>query len=64
VAGYCYLYFWKMDEKRNTESFNKMVRREMEVAFSKKAQPVWFRILKYILLGCILYFFWGALSTI
>jgi hypothetical protein len=32
----------------------------MEVAFSKQAQPVWFRIVKYILLGCILYFFWGT----
>lgn len=40
--------------------FNKTIRREIEVAFSKKSQPVWFRILKYIVIGCILYFFWGS----
>jgi hypothetical protein len=50
----------KMDVKRNKKSFNKIVKREMEVAFSKQAQPVWFRITKYVLLGCILYFFWGT----
>ena len=39
---------------------NKTVKRELEVAFSKKSQPVWFRVLKYILLACIVYFFWGT----
>jgi len=41
-------------------SFKKTVQREVEVAFSKQSQPIWFRILKYILLGCVLYFFWGS----
>ena len=36
------------------------IKRELEVAFSKHSQPVWFRILKYILLGGALYFFWGS----
>jgi len=40
--------------------FTKTIKREIEVAFSKHSQPVWFRILKYILLGCGLYFFWGS----
>jgi hypothetical protein len=39
---------------------NKAVRREMEVAFSKEAQPIWFRILKYIVLATIIYFLWGS----
>ena len=34
-------------------------KREIEVAFSKRAQPVWFRILKYIILSLVIYFFWG-----
>lgn len=41
-------------------SFNKTIKREIEVALSKHSQPVWFRILKYIVLGCIVYFFWGS----
>ncbi|MEQ1587129.1 MAG: hypothetical protein ABL895_14675 [Cyclobacteriaceae bacterium] len=41
-------------------SVNKIVKRELEVAFSKQSQPVWFRILKYILLGFLVYFFWGS----
>jgi hypothetical protein len=39
---------------------NKIIKRELEVAFSKHSQPVWFRILKYILLGFFLYFFWES----
>jgi len=38
--------------------FKKILERELEVAFSKQSQPAWFRILKYVLLGLILYFFW------
>ena len=30
----------------------------MEVAFSKNSQPVWFRVMKYILLGILIYFTW------
>ncbi|MEI9908431.1 MAG: hypothetical protein WDO71_01405 [Bacteroidota bacterium] len=41
-------------------SFRKIIKREIEVAFSKHSQPVWFRILKYILLAIVLYFFWGS----
>jgi hypothetical protein len=41
-------------------ALNKTIQREIEVAFSKKSQPVWFRIAKYILLACIFYFFWGS----
>jgi len=41
-------------------SFKKTLKREMEVALSKKSQPAWFRILKYILLGVLLYLFWGT----
>ena len=40
-------------------TFSKVLKRELEVAFSKEAQSVWFRILKYILLLSALYFFWG-----
>jgi len=39
---------------------NRAVKRELEVAFSKHSQPVWFRILKYILIACLVYFFWGT----
>lgn len=38
---------------------SEIIKRELEVAFSKHSQPVWFRILKYILIGGMLYFFWG-----
>jgi len=41
-------------------SFNKIIKREVEVAFSKHSQPAWFRILKYILLAFIIFFFWGT----
>lgn len=40
--------------------FSEIIKREIEVAFSKHSQPVWFRVLKYILLGCSLYFFWES----
>jgi len=39
---------------------SKTVKREIEVAFSKHAQPIWFRIFKYIFLAGILYIFWGS----
>lgn len=41
-------------------TLRKTIKRELEVAFSKHSQPVWFRILKYILLGGIIFFFWGT----
>ncbi len=36
------------------------IKRELEVAFSKHSQPVWFRIVKYILIGSFCYFLWGT----
>jgi hypothetical protein len=39
---------------------NKTIKRELEVAFSKHAQPVWFRIAQYVLLALSLYFFWES----
>lgn len=36
------------------------IRREIEVAFSKHSQPVWFRIVKYLVLGAVVYFLWGT----
>jgi len=41
-------------------SFNKIIKRELEVAFSKHSQPIWFRISKYVLLSIVIYFFWGT----
>jgi hypothetical protein len=41
-------------------SFAKIMKREVEVAFSRHSQPIWFRILKYVVLGSIVYFFWGS----
>jgi hypothetical protein len=38
----------------------KTIKRELEIAFSKDAQPVWFRIAKYILLIAMIYFLWGT----
>lgn len=37
-----------------------IIKRELEVAFSKHAQPVWFRIVKYIVILSFMYFFWGT----
>ena len=42
-------------------SFKRIMNREFEVAFSKKSQPVWFRIVKYIVVVCLIYFLWGTL---
>lgn len=39
--------------------FSKALQREFEVAFSKHAQPIWFRIVKYIVIGLFVYFFWN-----
>lgn len=36
----------------------KTIKREVEVAFSKHAQPAWFRIVKYAVLVTTFYFFW------
>ena len=39
---------------------NKAIKRELEVAFAKNAQPIWLRILKYLLLAALIYFLWGT----
>ncbi|MBX7153026.1 hypothetical protein K1X84_15470 [bacterium] len=36
------------------------IKRELKVAFSKHSQPVWFRIVKYIVLSVLIYFLWGT----
>jgi hypothetical protein len=41
-------------------TLSKTTRREIEVAFSKHAQPIWFRIVKYLVLTCLIYFLWGT----
>lgn len=41
-------------------SFSKIMKRELEVAFSKHSQPVWFRIVNYMVLATIVYLFWGS----
>lgn len=38
---------------------NKTIAREIEVALSKHSQPVWFRVVKYILIVAALYFLWN-----
>ena len=52
-------------------SVGNAVKREMRVALSKKAQPVWFRIVKWvviIIVGTLLwrtpYFWWVVLGTL
>lgn len=37
-----------------------VIKRELEVAFSKKSQPIWFRIVKYIILGVLIYLLWDS----
>jgi hypothetical protein len=40
-------------------SVRKIIQREREVAFAKNAQPVWLKILKYLVLGVVIYLLWG-----
>ncbi len=39
---------------------NKTIKRELQVAFSKRVQPVWARVLKYILLALFIYLIWHS----
>ena len=41
-------------------ALSKTIKRELQVAFSKHSQPIWFRILKYILLVGIVFCLWGT----
>lgn len=40
--------------------FSKTIQREIEVAFSRHAQPIWFRVVKYIVLISMVYFLWNT----
>lgn len=40
--------------------FSKTIKREFEVAFYKNTQPVWLRILKYIVLAGLIYWLWDT----
>jgi hypothetical protein len=40
--------------------FSNTLRREFEVAFSRNAQPIWFRILKYAVMISFIYFYWRS----
>ena len=37
-----------------------VLRREMRVALSRKAQPVWFRVLKWIAIIAFVIYFWAS----
>jgi hypothetical protein len=39
---------------------NQTVKRELQVAFSKKAQSPWFRVLKYTLVIGLIYLLWNS----
>jgi len=39
-------------------SIRKTFRREMRVAFSRHAQPLWFRVLKWMIVAGFIAFFW------
>ncbi len=41
------------------KSFSETLKREIEVAFSRHSQPIWFRVVKYITIGILVYFLWG-----
>jgi hypothetical protein len=41
-------------------SYRKLIARELEVAFSKNAQPVGWRVAKYLILGTVLYLYWNT----
>ncbi|WP_460915420.1 hypothetical protein [Spirosoma areae] len=41
-------------------SYRQIITRELEVAFSRNAQPIWFRLAKYLVLGVLLYVYWNT----
>jgi hypothetical protein len=41
-------------------SLRNIIKREMEVAFSKNAQPAFVKVLKYLILGIVIYLLWGT----
>lgn len=40
----------------------KIIQRELEVAFSRQSQPIWFRVSKYLLLAAVIYAFRGSVE--
>jgi hypothetical protein len=40
--------------------FKRTLLREFEVAYSRKAQPLWFRLIKYVILGGLFICFWKS----
>src|SRR5262245_27806843 len=46
---------------KHSMQLKKILKREFEVTFSKDSQLVWFRIMKYIVLGQLMYFFCDTL---
>lgn len=49
-----------MMHKMKRSNFSKTLKREFEVAFSKNAQPLLFRVLKYVVLICLISIFWRS----
>ncbi|MBK8244126.1 MAG: hypothetical protein IPK88_11930 [Saprospiraceae bacterium] len=41
-------------------SIKRTLLREFEVAFSRSAQPLWFRLIKYLILGSLILCFWKS----
>ncbi|AQG80474.1 hypothetical protein [Spirosoma montaniterrae] len=39
---------------------NKVLQREFRVAFHRRSQPVWFRLVKYTVLTTLVYIFWHS----
>jgi len=40
---------------------NPTLRRELRVAFSPRGQPVWFRVIKWLVILTLAFFFWNRL---
>ena len=53
-------FLFEENYRINIMSFKKIIKREIEVAFSKYSQPIWFRVCKYILLVLVLFLFWDT----
>ena len=41
-------------------TFKRTLLREFEVAFSRNLQPLWFRLIKYVILGGLIICFWKS----
>jgi hypothetical protein len=52
------------DQTNYIMSLKSIIKRELEVAFAKETQPIWFRILKYVFLICVIYLLWATISLL